>query len=120
MPRVIHFEIPADDPERAVKFYKKVFGWEIQKWEGPMDYWLVKTGEDNEMGINGAIMPREFGNKVRNTIAVESLEEAIKKIKSKGGKMLTEKQAIPNIGIMAAFEDTEGNISVILEPDMMD
>jgi len=119
MPRVVHFEIPADDPERAVKFYEDVFGWEIQKWDGPMDYWLVKTGEDDEMGINGAIMPKDFGDKVRNTIGVESIDEAIKKIEAQGGKMLTEKQTIPNIGVMAAFEDTEGNISVILEPDMM-
>lgn len=119
MSRVVHFEIPADDPERAVEFYKKVFGWKIDKWEGPMDYWLVKTGEDDEMGINGAIMPKEFGDKVRNTIAVESLDEAIKKIEAQGGKMLTEKQTIPNIGVMAAFEDTEGNISVILKPDMI-
>ncbi|HPT75026.1 MAG TPA: VOC family protein, partial [Methanomassiliicoccaceae archaeon] len=55
MPRVIHFEIPAEDPERAVEFYKKVFGWKIDKWEGPIDYWLVMTGENDEPGINGAI-----------------------------------------------------------------
>lgn len=120
MSKVVHFEIPADDPERAVEFYKKVFGWKIDKWDGPMDYWLVKTGEDDEMGINGAIMPKEFGDKVRNTIAVESLDEAIKKIEAQGGKMLMEKQTIPKIGVMAAFEDTEGNISVILKPDMME
>ncbi len=41
MSRVVHFEIPADDPARAVKFYEKVFGWKFQKWEGPMEYWLV-------------------------------------------------------------------------------
>jgi hypothetical protein len=56
MPRVIHFEINADDPERAVKFHKKVFDWKITKWEGPVDYWLVTTGEDKVPGINGAIM----------------------------------------------------------------
>ncbi|MGZ7136310.1 MAG: VOC family protein, partial [Methanobacterium sp.] len=38
MPRVVHFEIPADDPERAIEFYKNVFGWKIDKWEGPFDY----------------------------------------------------------------------------------
>jgi len=50
--RVIHFEIHADIPERAVKFYEKVFGWQIQKW-GPIDSWLAKTGEEGEPGING-------------------------------------------------------------------
>ncbi len=43
MPRVIHFEIPASDPERAAAFYKKTFGWKIEKWPGPTEYWLVTT-----------------------------------------------------------------------------
>ncbi len=42
MPRVVHFEINADDPERAAKFYQNVFGWKIKKWEGPIDYWLAR------------------------------------------------------------------------------
>ena len=54
MPRVVHFEIHADDPQRAANFYQNVFGWQINKWEGPEDYWLVTTGADNEPGINGA------------------------------------------------------------------
>jgi predicted enzyme related to lactoylglutathione lyase len=58
VPRVIHFEIHADDPKRAVEFYKKVFGWKISKWEGPAEYWLVTTGDDKQPGINGAIMHR--------------------------------------------------------------
>ena len=59
MPRVIHFELPADEPERAARFYESVFGWEITKWQGPMDYWLVTTGEEGTPGIDGAISPRE-------------------------------------------------------------
>jgi len=43
MPRVVHFEIPATDPERAAAFYKKTFGWKFEKWPGPMDYWMVNT-----------------------------------------------------------------------------
>lgn len=120
MPRVIHFEIPADDPERAVDFYKKVFGWKIEKWEGPMDYWLITTGEEDEPGINGAIMPKEFGDKVRNAISVESFDEYAKKIETEGGKLLTEKSTLPGVGTMAAFEDTEGNVSIVIEPEMMD
>jgi len=53
MPRIIHFEIHADTPERAVKFYQELFGWEFTKWEGPMPYWLIKTGPDGQPGING-------------------------------------------------------------------
>ena len=58
MIRVIHFEIPADNPDWMVKFYQSVFDWEINKWEGPMDYWLATTGPDDQPGINSAIMPR--------------------------------------------------------------
>lgn len=118
MPRVVHFEIPADDPQRAIKFYEKVFGWKIQKWEGPFDYWLVTTGEDNKPGINGAIMSRKMGEIVKNAIVVDSFDEYAQKIEDAGGKMLMEKQVLSGVGIMAAFEDTEGNVSVIIEPEM--
>ena len=50
--KVIHFEIPADNPERAVNFYKKVFNWKIDKWEGPVDYWLVTAGEGVDGGLH--------------------------------------------------------------------
>lgn len=120
MAKVVHFEIPADDPERAAKFYEDVFGWEINKWEGPFDYWLVTTGPEDEPGINGAIMTREMGDTVRNTIGVESIDEYITKIQENGGKMLTEKNTIPGVGSMAAFQDTEGNITVVIEPEQMD
>lgn len=119
MARIVHFEIPADDPERAIKFYETVFGWEITKWDGPFDYWLVKTGEEDEPGINGAIMSREMGEMVKNAIGVESFDEYAQKIEAAGGKMLMEKQIIPGVGAMASFEDTEGNISVIIEPEPM-
>lgn len=120
MAKVIHFEIPAEDPERAAKFYEDVFGWEVHKWEGPFDYWLVTTGPEEEPGIHGAIMTKEMGDTVRDTIQVDSLEEAMAKIEEKGGKMLTEKGDIPGVGSMAAFQDPEGNMMVIMEPEPMD
>jgi predicted enzyme related to lactoylglutathione lyase len=58
MPRVVHFEIHAGDPERAVSFYQTLFGWNFQKWEGPMEYWMVITGPDDQPGINGGLMRR--------------------------------------------------------------
>ena len=58
MPRVVHFEIHAGDPDRAVNFYKTLFGWSFQKWEGPMEYWMVITGPDDQPGINGGLMRR--------------------------------------------------------------
>ena len=120
MPRVVHFEIPADDPERAIEFYKNAFGWEIEKWEGPFDYWLIKTGEEDEPGIDGAIMKKEMDEKLTNVIEVESFQEFFEKIEKSGGKMLTDKMYIPGIGITASFEDTEGNVLSIIEPEIMD
>src|SRR5213078_3335736 len=58
MARVIHFEIHAENPDRAVKFYKDLFGWEFTKWDGPQPYWLIKTGPDGQPGINGGMVPR--------------------------------------------------------------
>jgi predicted enzyme related to lactoylglutathione lyase len=56
MNRPIHFEIPAEKPERAMKFYEKVFGWKFEKWGGPMEYWVVRTGDDGVPGINGGLI----------------------------------------------------------------
>ncbi len=71
MPKVIHFELPADDPERAVAFYKKVFGWTIPKWQ-PVDCCLITSGSDDEPGINGAIMPGMAPEQVTvDTVGVE-------------------------------------------------
>lgn len=96
MKRVVHFEINADEPERAVKFYKDAFGWKISKWKGGnMEYWVVDTGKDKN-GINGGIMKRmNPATSTVNTIDVESLEIAIKQIEKAGGKMVSEKMTVP-------------------------
>ena len=100
MPRVIHFEIHADKPERAAKFYEKWFSWQIKKWEGPVDYWLVKTGEEDQPGIDGAIMHRVSKGTVYNTIDVPSVDEFVKKIVKAGGKIVQKKAIIPINQIM--------------------
>jgi predicted enzyme related to lactoylglutathione lyase len=120
MPRIVHFEIPAEDPERAVKFYEAVFGWKINRWEGPVDYWLVITGEEGEPGIDGAIMPREGPagevNTV-NTVEVDSFDAFADKVTAAGGKLVTPKQAIPGVGYHAYCLDTEGNLFGIMQSD---
>src|ERR1700745_3916309 len=83
MQRVIHFEIYTDDPEAVQPFYEDVFGWNFQKFEGgPLEYWIVKTGNDNTPGINGGLTrPREGQQPgTINTVAVPSLDRSIKKI----------------------------------------
>jgi hypothetical protein len=91
MNRVTHFEIYTDDPKAVQPFYEDVFGWKFQKFEGgPIEYWLVTTGDDEEPGINGGLTrPREGQSPgTLNTIAVESLDQTIKKIEQRGGKIL--------------------------------
>jgi len=118
MPRVIHFEIAIDDPKRAVHFYTTVFGWKIEKWQGPMDYWLVTTGRDPEPGIDGALLPRGFyPEPTVNTISVPSVDEYSGKIKAAGGKIVRPKMPIPGIGYYAICQDSEGNTFGIMESD---
>jgi len=123
MPRVIHFEIVADNPERAIKFYKEVFGWEFNKWEGPQDYWLVKTGEDSQPGINGGLTPKtnqgsgNTGGRITNSIDVPSIDEFSNKISMEGGKVLSPKMPIPGVGYLAICEDTEGISFGIIQYD---
>jgi predicted enzyme related to lactoylglutathione lyase len=119
MARVVHFEINADNPERASKFYGTVFGWNIQKWDGPQQYWLASTGDKSEMGIDGAIMPRQHPQATTvNTIGVGSLDESLKKITENGGKIVMERQTIPGVGYFAYCQDTEGNTFGVMQPDM--
>jgi predicted enzyme related to lactoylglutathione lyase len=117
MPRVIHFELPADNPQRAVKFYTDVFGWKIEKWPGPQDYWLVTTGGDAEPGINGAIMKRSQGAVTVNTIGVPSADEYIEKVTAAGGRVVAPKMAVPGVGYAAYLQDTEGNTFALMQED---
>ncbi|MHB9032788.1 MAG: VOC family protein [Anaerolineae bacterium] len=117
MPRVIHFEISAASPERAVAFYGGVFGLKIEKWD-PVEYWLVSTGDDAEPGIGGAITRRdEMMQGTVNTIGVDSVDKYETLVQASGGKILMPKRAIPGIGYMAYCEDTEGNVFGIMEND---
>ena len=116
MPRIVHFDIPSDNPERAQKFYQDVFGWEFAKWDGPMEYWVVKTGENGTPGINGGLarrMPGQIG--MINTIDIPSIDEYIIKIQSNGGQVLVPKMEIPGVGHYATCMDTEGNIFGIIQ-----
>jgi hypothetical protein len=117
MPKVVHFEIPAENPERAAVFYKKVFGWKIEKWAGPIDYWLVTAGDDEEPGINGAIHENKNFKTVVNTVAVDSVDDSLEKVNQAGGKVLMPKGAVTGLGYVAFAEDTEGNAFGMLQSD---
>jgi len=123
MLRVVHFEIHADDPQRAANFYQGVFGWDIKKWEGPEDYWLVTTGQAPEPGIDGAIVKRMGpinGDAVIAyvcTVDVPSVDDAIAKITSQGGTIVLPKMPVPGVGWLVYAKDTEGNIFGSLQSD---
>lgn len=123
--RVIHFEIHAENPQRAVSFYEKVFGWKMTKWEGPMEYWLCTTGPEGEPGINGGLMLRRGpgptdGQPVNAyvcTIQVDDLDGHVSKAMVNGGTMALPKMPVPGIGWLAYIKDTEGNILGLMQPD---
>ncbi len=119
MPKVIHFEIPAKDPEKMVNFYSKVFDWKIEKYPGgQMNYWLVTGGEEKELGINGAIAEKDETHPTTiNTISVPSYEDTVKKITAAGGEILMPKMAVQNVGYMTYCKDPEGNIFGIMQTD---
>jgi predicted enzyme related to lactoylglutathione lyase len=108
---IVHFEIPADDVERARDFYQQLFGWQFQAPQE--DYHLIETGEG---GIGGGMMKRpvpEAG--ITIYISVESLDEYVAKVQSLGGTVVVPKTAVPTMGYFAQFLDTEGNALAIWE-----
>jgi uncharacterized protein len=125
MSRVIHFELYAEDPERVIRFYTALFGWEFSKWAGPMDYWLIKTGPEGEPGINGGLTGRRGPGPLEGqavnayvcTVSVPSVDESTAKITANGGQIALPKMAIPGIGWLAYGKDTEGNIFGVMNSD---
>ena len=118
MSRVTHFEIPADNPERAIKFYETVFGWTIEKWDGPIEYWLIVTGSEDQPGIDGGLTRREDPEiGIENIIDVSNLEESLENVTRNGGKVIRPKIPVPGVGWVAYITDTEGNIFGLMESD---
>jgi predicted enzyme related to lactoylglutathione lyase len=118
MPRPVHFEIPAENPERAIRFYTDVFGWKITKWDGPMPYWLISTGVAPEPGIDGGLMRRQYPNQpCVNTVDVKNLDQATESVLSNGGSMAVPKMAVPGVGWLAHCKDTEGHVFGMMQSD---
>lgn len=123
MSRVIHFEIHADDLERAVRFYTELFAWQFKKWAGPLDYWTITTGPPEQPGINGGLIRRRGpidGTAVVAyvcTVDVPTVDGAVERIAACGGQLVVPKMAIPGIGWLAYAKDTEGNIFGIMQRD---
>jgi hypothetical protein len=122
MGKVVHFEIPVDDRERASAFYENVFDWQMQHMP-EMGYTMVGTVPvdadhmPTERGaINGGLMDRS--DRTPNpviTIDVDSIDESLKKIEAEGGSVVTPKTPIPGMGAFAYFTDSEGNVMGLFE-----
>lgn len=125
MPRVIHFEIQADNPERAITFYSKMFSWKFEKFPGEMPYWLIMTGPQEERGIDGGLLPRRGGAPTAGsavncyvcTVQVSNVDDNVNAAVANGGVNVVPKMAIPGVGWLAYCTDTEGNIFGMMQED---
>lgn len=117
MGRVVHFELAAADAERAIKFYTEAFGWSFDKWENPgTPYWLIKTGEVTEMGIDGGMaLKKDSLTDISNSIKVDSVDEVITKVLENGGILVSPKMDLGGMGAIAYIKDPEGNILSLFE-----
>jgi predicted enzyme related to lactoylglutathione lyase len=123
MDKVVHFEIPTDDLDRAKDFYGSVFGWRLQTMQ-EMAYTIVMTtpvDEQTQMptepgAINGGMMERtaDAPSSVL-TVGVDSIDESLKKVEAEGGTIVRPKTAVPGMGAFAYFKDTEGNVLGVWE-----
>lgn len=116
MAPVVHFEITADDVERACRFYE-IFGWQIAGSGAPgTEYRLVRTGEGSP-GIDGAIMPRAYNAQaVVNWVSVGDLDDMVGRVEAAGGRVVGERHTVPGVGYTVCAEDTEGNTFGMVQP----
>jgi len=118
MNRVTHFEISAEKPEEVISFYEKAFNWRFEKWEGPMQYWMIMTGDEKRPGIDGGLKMRdEMGTNTVNTIDTTDIDDSIEKVTKNGGKITVPKMAVPGVGWLAYFADPQGNVFGLVQSD---
>jgi len=112
---IAHFDIAADDVERARRFYERVFGWRFEPF-GPPDFYLIHTGPTADPGIHGSVSKRRepAGKGGRTayecTISVDDLAAIKAAILANGGKIVLDEYEIVGVGRLIRFEDSEGNV----------
>ncbi len=143
---VVHFEIPADDPERAARFYRELFGWEIKKFgaeegekdgraeagereasdatPGPAEYWMIMTvpageeGKPTRAGVNGGLMRRQHaGQTPVNYIGVGSVDDHAARALELGAEIVLRKTPVQGMGWFAWVRDPDGNVLGLWESD---
>lgn len=114
---IAHFEIPADDVERAKAFYAELFGWEFSAPPGFEHYWTFETG-DPAQDAGGGLMPRQApGQGIVQYFQVDSVAEYVTRVEALGGQVLYPKSPVPGMGWFAQFLDPEGNCFAVWESD---
>ena len=112
---IAHFDVQADDVERARRFYERVFGWRFEAW-GPPDFYPIHTGTTKDPGIHGSMSKRSESVTGRGrigyecTISVDDLAAIKAAIVANGGTILLDEHEIVGVGRMIRFTDTEGNV----------
>jgi predicted enzyme related to lactoylglutathione lyase len=116
MSKIVHFEIPADDPPRAKKFYEELFGWEFKHFP-EMDYYGIMIGPEGET-LNGGMMKRQAPEQTPvNYIDVESVDASAEKVNDLGGRVVMEKTPVKGMGWFAICLDSENNPFGLWEKD---
>lgn len=117
MSRPVHFEIIAEDTQRAAKFFSDIFGWSINSWGDGDNYLMCSTGEG--MGIDGAIAKKGEGmnQPIINAINVDSVDVYCEKVIAAGGTIAMPKMAVPTMGWVAYFTDLDGNVHGLWQSD---
>lgn len=115
---VVHFEIPAEEPEKSIAFFSNVFGWDIKPFRKD-EYWLINTQSEAGKSINGGIIRKKDPRQpLANTIEVDNLNETVKKIEAAGGKTVTPKMIIPGVGYLIYFMDLDKNVHGLMQRDI--
>ncbi len=118
MGRVVHYDVPVDQPERAATFYREALGWTVERW-GQADYWPMRAEDTGDPhGADGALTLRvDAPEGVLIHIQVDDIRLAAKRVEGAGGTVETDVMPIPAIGWSAHVRDTEGNLIGLFQPD---
>lgn len=117
MTRVGHFDIMSEQPEQTIQFCTKVFGWKFDKWDGPMEYWLITTGDPSQPGIDGGLGRGKPVGQIVLTLTPVKVDPVLKEALAAGGKVAQPKGAIPGVGWYAAIRGPDGNLFGLMESD---
>jgi predicted enzyme related to lactoylglutathione lyase len=115
---VTHFEIYAEEPEGLAEFYRKLFGWRIEKARA-VDYFFIETAPEPPGAIRGGLLrrPIEGPRSWVHYVHVDDLNEALERVVRLGGKVIRAQAAVPKTGWYAVAEDPQGNVFALFEPD---